>query len=181
MKSVKTVGLLISTILILTYFNPSASAAEMTDEVKLSAITWNLSKAKGDSDLMAAQAVVATLLIESSEEKYSQFRSKTSPKAKKIVSAWLIAKKSKKSDAIATKMSGFTSANGKPGDTYILKLGVAAWQSAKNSKKSDVDAANAFTRAVWEATLGYSAVLLTSDDTVSEIKTKVENWNAANS
>jgi hypothetical protein len=181
MRNVKVAGLLVSAILILTSFNSLASAVESTDELKLSAVTWNLSKAKGDSDLIAAQAVVAALLIESSEVNYPKFKNKMSPKVKKIVSAWLSAKKAKKPDAIAAKMSGFTTVNGKPGDIYILKLAVTAWQSAKNSKKSDVDAANAFTRAVWEATLGYSAVLLTSDDTVSEIKTKVENWNAANS
>lgn len=181
MRNVKFVGLLISAILILGNFHSLASAAETTDELKLSATTWNLSKAKGDSDLIAAQAVVTILLIESSEVNYPKFKNKTSPKAKRIVSAWLNAKKNKKSDAIAAKMSGFTSANGKPGDIYILKLGVTAWQSAKNSKKSDVDAANAFSRAVWDGTLGYSAVLLTSDETVREIKTKVENWNAANS
>lgn len=181
MRSKKVFGLLISAILILANFNSLASAVETTDELKLSAITWNLSKAKGDSDLIAAQAVVATLLIESTEVNYPKFKSKTSPKAKKIVSAWLKAKKAKKSDAVAAKMSGFTSINGKPGDIYILKLGVTAWQSSKNSKNSDVDSANAFSRAVWEATLGYSAVLLTSNDTVREIKTKVETWNAANS
>lgn len=170
---------MLTLILSLSTLGSVAIAAESTDKIELSAVTWNLSKAKGDSDLSAAQAVVAALLIESSEVNYPKFKSKTSPKAKKIVSAWLNAKKAKKSDAIAAKMSGFTTSNGKAGDIYILKVGLAAWQSTKNSKKSDTDAAYAFTRAVWEATLGYSAILMTNEDTILEIKTEVENWNAS--
>ncbi len=179
MRHAKVVGLFLSAAIVVTSMNSVATAVEPSDKIELSAVTWNLSKAKGDSDLSAAQAVVAALLIESSEVNYPKFKSKTSPKAKKIVSAWLNAKKAKKSDAIASKMSGFTTSNGKTGDIYILKVGVAAWQSTKNSKKSDADAANAFTRTVWEASLGYSAVLMTNEDTILEIKTEVENWNAS--
>ena len=96
MRSARLAIIMLTLILSLSTLGSVAIAAESTDKIELSAVTWNLSKAKGDSDLSAAQAVVAALLIESSEVNYPKFKSKTSPKAKKIVSAWLNAKKAKK-------------------------------------------------------------------------------------
>jgi len=139
-----------------------------------------MSKSKGDSDLSAAQAVIAALLLDQSESKYPAFKSKTSPKAKKIVTAWLKAKKSKASDSVAAKLSGFTSANAKAGDIYFLKQGVSAWLASKKAGKSDGEASLAFTRSVWEATITYAAILMTNDATVQKIKKEVQDWNTAN-
>jgi hypothetical protein len=155
-------------------------ADQASDETALTVNTWNMSKSKGTSDLSAAQAVIAALLLDQSESKYPMFKSKTNPKAKKIVTAWLKAKKSKTSDSVATKLAGFTSTNAKAGDIYFLKQGVSAWQASKKAGKSDGEASLAFTRSVWEATITYAAILMTNDATVQKIKMEVQDWNTAN-
>ena len=164
----------------LTLTSSPIHADQSSDQTTLTVNTWTLSKSKGDSDLSAAQAVITALLINQSESKYPVFKSKTSPNAKKIVTAWLKAKKSKASDSVAAKLAGFTSANAKVGDIYFLKQGVSAWLASKKAGKSDGEASLAFTRSVWEATITYAAILMTNDATVQMIKTEVQEWNIAN-
>lgn len=164
----------------LTLISGPVHADQSSDQTILSVNTWNMSKSKGDSDLSATQAVITALLIDQSEVKYPIFKSKTTPKAKKIVTGWLKAKKSKMSDSAAAKLSGFTSANAKAGDIYFLKQGVTAWQAAKKSGKTDKEASLAFTRSTWEATITYAAILMTNDETVRSVKKQVQDWNTAN-
>jgi hypothetical protein len=173
-------GISFALISVLTFTSSPVHAEESSDQTALTVNTWNMSKSKGDSDLSAAQAVIAALLLDQSESKYPAFKSKTSPKAKKIVTAWLKAKKSKASDSVAAKLSGFTSANAKAGDIYFLKQGVSAWLASKKAGKSDGEASLAFTRSVWEATITYAAILMTNDATVQKIKKEVQDWNTAN-
>ena len=164
----------------LLFISSPVHADQSSDQIALTVNTWNMSKSKGDSDLSAAQAVVAALLIDQSESKYPVFKSKTNPKAKKIVTSWLKAKKSKASDSVAAKLAGFTSANAKAGDIYFLKQGVTSWLASKKSGKSDGEASLAFTRVVWEATITYAAILMTNDATVQTIKKQVQDWDSAN-
>ena len=160
--------------------NSPAYAVDDDIVLKTTANAWNMSKAQGDSDLIAAQVAKAAVMLKLSEPEYPKFEEAIAKKAKSYVSKWSMAKKAKKSDGVALKTSGFSPSTGGKNEIYIFKKGLAAWTLAKKNKQADPLASKAFCRAIWETTINLSAIALTDSAAVEKTKNDVAEWNAAN-
>jgi hypothetical protein len=160
--------------------NSPAYAADDDIVLKTTANAWNMSKAQGDSDLIAAQVAKAAVMLKLSEPEYPKFEEAIAKRAKTYVSKWSMAKKAKKSDGVALKTSGFSPSIGTKNEIFIFKKGLTAWTLAKKNKQSDLLASKAFCRAIWETTINLSAIALTDSAAVEKIKSDVAEWNNTN-
>lgn len=177
-KNNRVIPIVILSLLTPLSLSSNAYADKNTDLDFLTAQAWNNAIAQGNSELVAAQTANNAALKFLSEGKYPSFELENSKKAKKYVDGWIKAKKSKLSDALASKKSGFTSEVGKPGEIFALKKGIGAWNTAKKNKLSDSVAAKSFSRAVWDATITVAAIAMTDDSSIEKLRNQVNDWNS---